>query len=100
MKKWIKKKNLNIPKDCRGCYTVENCPFSNYYLASLFDSDVASRKNPSEEYAKLAARCPCRLCLIKGICMEGCEEFQDAEFDHTSPESDKQWPDQKNVKDV
>jgi len=86
-KSYYKEKILKIPSHCNGCCTKGNCPFSNYFMYSLFDDS----KDPANDYKKLTLKCPCRDCLIKMVCIHGCEEFEQAEFDYTSDESDKRY---------
>lgn len=49
-----------IPEDCKGCYengasVFSKCPFIKQYRF---------------------LECPCRICLLKGICGNTCEEYE------------------------
>jgi len=52
---------------CRGCYIFENI---NKYICPL--TDVLSKFNTSA-----IENCPCRICLVKGICSTTCQTFND-----------------------
>jgi hypothetical protein len=58
MENTINKPN-NIEK-CEGC--LVGCVYSNAY---------GFRTIPKEA----AAKCPCRICIVKMICSNGCEEY-------------------------
>jgi hypothetical protein len=47
-------------EDCKGCYTKATC-------------DEAFRLPPIE---RARSKCPCRICLVKGVCNERCEYYR------------------------
>jgi len=56
----------NLDELCKGCYAYKGCDF---------------RRIP-----RLHVKCPCRTCLLKGICLNVCPEYEKLEiilFSHT-----------------
>jgi hypothetical protein len=56
-----KDENSEMMKNCKGCYLFEN---RNELICFLWSSSTNNIRN-----------CPCRTCLIKGICQSNCEKF-------------------------
>ncbi len=52
---------MTTNNDCKGCFTYT-------YI------DTTSRCNIS--VIKGVNKCPCRICLIKGICITPCDEYK------------------------
>ena len=51
--------------DCKGCYT--------YMLSFIACSPLLVGKTD---------KCPCRICLVKGVCRKACVEYKDYSFKH------------------
>jgi hypothetical protein len=54
---------MNIFKGCEGCY------YNEFRLAN---SDYKCF-----ELTKLYINCPCKICLIKGMCIEPCDKISE-----------------------
>ena len=53
-------------KECKGCRT---------FMDSFKNPDVFS--GCSTILVRKADECPCKICLVKGVCITSCEEYKD-----------------------
>lgn len=65
---------IPVSEQCNGCNTKGQCSFYTYFI---YEYNNGRTKTNLES---LISRCPCTICLIKGICQKPCDEYRFVKF--------------------
>jgi hypothetical protein len=68
--------------DCRGCKSLKFL-YPNYNDEKISKSEhCITIYDQHTEYIVIPELCPCRMCIVKSMCDEVCEEFKNLKSPH------------------